>query len=137
VQETLAWARFFRTLGAAATQLAADLTLAAQQGETPSFAAASPEALVSGTRQKAIVGLAGLRQPEGMKTAEVAQATGRTDIPNVQIALRALERRGLLELVPNRLPQHWRFVERYREESSTATAHPNRAEPIHVEAEDG
>src|SRR5215831_10872734 len=114
MQETLAWARFFRTLGAAATQLAADLTQAAQQAEALPPAAVPPEALVSGPRQRAIVGLAGLRQPEGMKTAEVAQATGRSDIPNVQMALRSLERRGLLELVPHRLPQHWRFVARYR-----------------------
>jgi hypothetical protein len=121
MQETLAWARFFRTLGAAATQLAADLTQATQQAGDPLPPAVPPEALVRGTRQKAIVSVAGLRQPEGMKTAEIAQTIGHADIPNVQLALRTLERRGLLELVPNRLPQHWRFVERYREGNDTTS----------------
>jgi hypothetical protein len=116
MQEPLAWARFFRTLGAAANQLATDLTQAAQQCESPLLSAApSPEALVNGARQKAIVAVPGLRHREGLKTADVAHAIGYPDVPNVHLALRALERRGLVELLPDRLPQHWRLVKRYRD----------------------
>lgn len=35
--------------------------------------------------------------------------------PNVHIAMRALERRGLVELVPNRQPQRWRLVAHFRQ----------------------
>ncbi len=112
---TLAHARFFQTLGAAANQLAADLTHAAQQqGISPLAAAAPPESLVNGPRQKAIVALPELRHNDGLKTAAVAVAIGNKDVPNVQLTLRSLEKRGLVELVPGRTPQHWRLVERYR-----------------------
>jgi hypothetical protein len=56
-----------------------------------------------------------LRQEAGIKTAEVAQAIGYTDVPNVYTTLRTLEKRGLVELVPGSQPQHWRLVARYRE----------------------
>jgi hypothetical protein len=35
-------------------------------------------------------------------------------VPNVYLAMRALEKRGLVELVANREPQHWRLVVRFR-----------------------
>jgi hypothetical protein len=114
-----AWVRFFRTLGAAANQLAADLTQVSQRTEPDALAVeARPESLVIGERQKAIAALPGLRQDEGMKTAEVAQAIGYSDVPNVYTTMRTLEKRGLVELVPNREPQRWRLVARYRERAN-------------------
>jgi hypothetical protein len=37
------------------------------------------------------------------------------------LAMRALEKRGLVELVPNRHPQHWRLVAQYRVASPTSS----------------
>lgn len=110
-----AWARFLRTLASAANQLAADLT-GTPDDLSPSNSAsdASPERLVIGKRQQAIVAVAGLREEDGLKTAEIAQAIGASDVPNVYLAMRALEKRGLVELVPNRNPQHWRLIIRFR-----------------------
>jgi hypothetical protein len=116
MEANAAWARFFRTLSVAANQLAADLTQASQRGESTVLGAeAPPESLVIGERQRAIVALLGLRHQDGMKTGEIAHAAGYADIPNVYTSLRTLERRGLVELVPNREPQRWRLVARFRE----------------------
>lgn len=59
--------------------------------------------------------LVGLRSEDGMTTAEVAKAIGNSDVPNVYLAMRALEKRGLVELVPNCQPQHWRLVVHFRQ----------------------
>jgi hypothetical protein len=112
----LAWARFLRTLATAANQLATDLSQPVTQ---PLYAEAtadlSPEALAGGERQRSIVVLPGLREEDGLKTAEIAQAIGRKhDEPNIYQALQALRNRGLVELIPNRDPQRWRLVERFR-----------------------
>jgi hypothetical protein len=115
VSDNEAWARFLRTLAAAANQLAADLTATpVEESLADSEAGASPERLVIGKRQQAIVTIPGLREEEGMKTAAIARMIGSSDVPNVYLAMRALEKRGLVELVPNRHPQHWRRVAHYR-----------------------
>jgi sugar-specific transcriptional regulator TrmB len=50
-----------------------------------------------------------------MKIAEIAREIDNADVPNVYIAMRALEKRGLVELVPNSQPQRWRLVARFRQ----------------------
>lgn len=113
-----AWARFLRTVAGAANQLAADLTESIEEPETLSQTTeVSPESLVIGARQRAIVAVPGLREEAGLKTAEIARTVGSPDVPNIYMAMRALEKRGLVELVPNQRPQHWRLVSRFRDRS--------------------
>jgi|GEM_PF-3770538 len=115
MDSNLALARFFRSLASAANQLAADLTEIAAAPPPPSPTTISPEALVQGPRQRAIVQIPALRTDLGLKTAQIAQAIGNPDVPNVYLAMRALEKRGLIELIPNSEPQRWRLTENFRE----------------------
>ncbi|HEY3057691.1 MAG TPA: VOC family protein [Chloroflexota bacterium] len=66
-----------------------------------------------GKRQRQIVEVPGLASLEGMKTADVAAAIGY-DVPNTYVALQVLTRYQVVEQVPNKEPQHWRLVRRYR-----------------------
>ncbi|HVC35757.1 MAG TPA: hypothetical protein VNL16_19790 [Chloroflexota bacterium] len=110
-----AWARFLRTVAVAANQLAADLTDSGDELEILSeLSEVAPESLVIGTRQRAIVAVPGLRDEAGLKTAEIARAVGSPDVPNIYLAMRALEKRGLVELVPNQRPQSWRLTGQFR-----------------------
>ncbi|MCL5110515.1 MAG: hypothetical protein M1401_16945 [Chloroflexi bacterium] len=116
MDNNIALARFLRRLAEMANQLATEVEeqarSTAQSAELPGQA--RPEMLVRGGRQRAIVALPELRDEEGMKTADIARALGYSDVPNVHISLRTLERRGLVELVPNRVPQRWRLVHSFR-----------------------
>jgi DNA-binding MarR family transcriptional regulator len=107
-----ALARFMRRLAQAATDTARELEAAAGTGSE------SPEERLDrlnlGTRQRKIVDLAGVRDDHGMKTAEIAKAIGREDLPNTYTALDSLERRGVLERVPKETPRRYRFTESYR-----------------------
>jgi hypothetical protein len=46
----------------------------------------------------------------GLKTATIDKLMENPDSPNTHIALRRLEEMGLVELVPGRVPQHWRLT---------------------------
>jgi len=114
VHSNAAWSRFLRSLALAANQLAADLSYGPSGSASPH---PSPDALVRGARHKAIVAVAGLRSADGVATADVGRAVGLAhSYANVYGALRALEKRGIVELVPDRNPQRWRLVEALREE---------------------
>jgi hypothetical protein len=72
------------------------------------------ERLPLGTRQRAIVKRRGLRSQQGMSVADIAEAIGKSDMPNMYATLEALERRGVLERVPGAAPRHVRLTETYR-----------------------
>jgi alkylated DNA nucleotide flippase Atl1 len=110
-EQTLAIIRFTRTIGDAFLTLAADLETAASVPDTPSEEVALPTA--RGQRQQQILELPGLATEEGMKTADVASAI-EYEVPNTYSTLQALERAGLVEMVPGVMPQTWRLASRYR-----------------------
>lgn len=66
-----------------------------------------------GQRQQQILELPGLGAEDGMKTSDVAGEIGY-EVPNTHSTLQALERNGLVELVPGATPQKWRLAPRYR-----------------------
>lgn len=66
-----------------------------------------------GKRQRQIVELPDLVQEAGLRTADIAAAIDY-EVPNTYSALQALARSKIVELVPNKEPQHWRLARRYR-----------------------
>ena len=67
-----------------------------------------------GPRQQEIVRLLWEEETErGLKTSQIAGAV-EMDQPNAYLALQALQKQGLVELVPNVQPQHWRLAPAYR-----------------------
>jgi alkylated DNA nucleotide flippase Atl1 len=66
-----------------------------------------------GLRQRQILELPGLGSESGTKTADIAGAIDY-EVPNSHSTLQALERNGLVELVPGVSPQTWRLAQRYR-----------------------
>jgi alkylated DNA nucleotide flippase Atl1 len=77
-----------------------------------------PADQVSGSRQAQVVALPGLADDDGMKTGDIAEAIGY-DQPNTYTTLQTLSVRGLVELIPNKHPQHWRLVAKYRASASS------------------
>lgn len=63
-----------------------------------------------GIRQRQILEIDGLADSDGMKVSQIAESISY-DAANASLALRALERRGLVERVPGKTPQHWRLSE--------------------------
>ena len=110
-EQTLAITRFARTVADAFLALAADLETAATIPDTASEEVVLPVA--RGQRQQQILELSGLATEEGMKTADVATAI-KYEVPNTYSTLQALERAGLVEMVPSVTPQTWRLASRYR-----------------------
>jgi predicted enzyme related to lactoylglutathione lyase len=66
-----------------------------------------------GKRQRQIVELPGLATEDGLKTADIASQIDY-EVPNTYAALQALARFQVVEQVPDKEPQHWRLVRRYR-----------------------
>jgi alkylated DNA nucleotide flippase Atl1 len=66
-----------------------------------------------GQRQQQILEVPGLAAEAGLKTAEVA-AEINYEVPNTHGTLQALERGGLVEMIPGATPQRWRLAARYR-----------------------
>lgn len=66
-----------------------------------------------GQRQQQILELPGLATEDGIKTSDVANAISY-EVPNTHSTLQALERNGLVEMVPGSSPQKWRLASRYR-----------------------
>jgi alkylated DNA nucleotide flippase Atl1 len=73
---------------------------------------------VRGARQSEIVILPGLTTEAGMKTADIAAAI-KYEVPNTHQTLQALERAGIVEMIPGKIPQHWRLRSQYRANSET------------------
>ena len=110
-EQALAISRFARTMGTAFLTLAADLETAASVPDAASEELALP--VGRGQRQKQILELPELATEQGMKTADVAAAI-TYEVPNTYSTLQALERAGLMEMVPGVTPQTWRLATRYR-----------------------
>jgi alkylated DNA nucleotide flippase Atl1 len=66
-----------------------------------------------GVRQRQIVDVPGLADEGGVKTATIASSIGY-EVPNTYSTLQALVRQGIVEMVPDKEPQHWRLARRYR-----------------------
>lgn len=66
-----------------------------------------------GQRQQQILELPGIAAEDGMKTSDVASEIAY-EVPNTHSTLQALERNGMVELVPGATPQKWRLAPRYR-----------------------
>jgi hypothetical protein len=66
---------------------------------------------VTGVRQRQIIEIEGLAGRDGMKVAEISEAMGGYDVANTALTLRSLEKKGAVELVPGKTPQHWRLSE--------------------------
>jgi alkylated DNA nucleotide flippase Atl1 len=66
-----------------------------------------------GQRQQQILEIPGLATEGGLKTSDVANGIDY-EVPNTHSTLQALERNGLVEMVPGSTPQKWRLAPRYR-----------------------
>ncbi len=112
----LAVAKFARTTAGALLSLASDLEATAPLPElTEDEDLAVP--VGRGQRQQQILELPGLGTEQGLKTAEVAGGINY-EVPNTYSTLQALERAGLVEMVPGVTPQTWRLAPRYRTTSA-------------------
>jgi hypothetical protein len=63
---------------------------------------------------RANVKLSGLRRARGMSVFEIAEGIKKSDMPNMYSTLESLERRGVLERVPESTPRRYRLTEGYR-----------------------
>ncbi len=112
----LAVAKFARTTAGALLSLASDLEATAVLPElTEDEDLAVP--VGRGQRQQQILELPGLGTEQGLKTAEVAGGI-HYEVPNTYSTLQALERAGIVEMVPGVTPQTWRLAPRYRTTSA-------------------
>jgi hypothetical protein len=108
-----AFARFFRTLGSAALELAQEL-----ESET-----VSAQGLLSidranlGSLQRQVAEAPGMDSEAGTSPREITQHLERGDEPNIRTALAAMQKRGVAELVPGAVPQRWRLASIYRRAS--------------------
>lgn len=114
-ETTQAFAKFFRAQGDAFHALAEGLEAISP---IPDLATGRDVELPigRGQRQQQILDVPGLATEDGMKTADVAAAI-QYEVPNTYSTLQALERAGLVEMVPAAAPQRWRLTPRYRTNS--------------------
>ena len=112
-EQTLAITQLARTVGQSLLNFATAYETAA--GGAENAAALDDVELPAGRgeRQRQILELVGLETETGMKTADVA-AVIDYEVPNTYSTLQALERNGLVELVPGVNPQTWRLALKYR-----------------------
>ena len=106
---------FLRSVSDACLTFATQLEDAATEVPVPTEDIAIPQG--RGERQKQILELAPLADEGGMKTADIA-ALINYEVPNTHSTLQALERAGIVELVPRQTPQRWRLASRYRTTSA-------------------
>lgn len=108
----LAIARFMRTLGAAALELARELESTVPGNVSPRL---SIEDAGLGTLQQAVSRILADTDPtKGSSPREIANAMDRSDEPNVRSALNRLAERGVAERVPDLATQRWRLTAPYR-----------------------
>ena len=123
-----ALARFLRTVGTAALQLAQDL----EAGSPPAGMAVPRTCELGGTPAAGNRDTPpALDNEAGVSPREITLLIGRDDEPNVRAALAALEKRGVAEQVPGVSPQRWRLarpylpepgISRYRTASGAGTS---------------
>lgn len=123
-----ALAKFARAAASALLTLADDLDAAA--AVLPDLA---PDGDVEvpigrGQRQQQVLELPGLATEDGMKTSDVAGGISY-EVPNTHSTLQALERAGLVEMVPGASPQRWRLAPRYRANSTVFKRMASRLRP--------
>lgn len=105
-----AFARFFRTVSAAALDLAQQL-----EGEgLPTQPRLSIEDANLGSLQRQVAVASGMDTEEGVSPRQITQQLNREDEPNIRTALTAMQKRGVAELVPGKTPQRWRLTAPYR-----------------------
>jgi len=109
--------RLARTMANALTAFADDMEVQALYSTATGEEAEVEVPVGRGQRQQAILGLEALAGEEGLKTADIASAIDY-EATNTHGTLQALDRAGLVELVPNASPQRWRLAPRYRTTSS-------------------
>ena len=112
--QTEALELFMRRLAVAVDDLARSLNGASERG------AASLEAIRPplGKRQRQIVRMPRIGSEQGLKAAEIVAAVNGRDAPNPYLILDSLERRGVLERIPNASPRRYRLARPYRALSS-------------------
>jgi hypothetical protein len=108
-----AFARFLRTVSAAALELAQEL----EAESPPEQARLSIEDANLGSLQRQVATASGMDTEEGVSPRQIAQQLDRGDEPNIRTALTAMHKRGVAELVPGKTPQHWRLTALYRRRS--------------------
>lgn len=106
-----AFARFLRTVSAAALELAQQL----EAEGLPTQARLSIDDANLGSLQRQVAMASGMDSQKGVSPRQIAQELDRGDEPNIRTALAAMQKRGLAELVPGRTPQHWRLTALYRQ----------------------
>jgi alkylated DNA nucleotide flippase Atl1 len=114
---TGAFIRLARSVSASLEQFAVELETSQQETEQVLEDQPPPdpeEGRSLGKRQRQIVRLTALATETGLKTAEISVEIGNNDVPNTYLALRALERAGVVELIAGSEPQRWRLAPRYR-----------------------
>ncbi len=74
-----------------------------------------------GPRQQEIAELLVAAPDEGWKTSLIAQLV-KMDQPNAYLALQALQKQAVVELVPGSDPQRWRLLSRYRQRQQILAA---------------
>jgi alkylated DNA nucleotide flippase Atl1 len=112
VTENVAIAALARTVGEALLKFAAEYPNSSSDDDAPT--AVEVELPVGrGQRQQQILDLSGLATESGVKTSDVANEIDY-EVPNTYSTLQALERNGLVEMVPGSSPQRWRLAPRYR-----------------------
>lgn len=110
VQEALGLAA--EAAGDLATALENAVGVASTNEDTTRVATPVPQA--RGPRQQEIVNVLGQVNTErGLKTAEIADHVNM-DQPNAYLTLQALQKQGLVEMMPGVKPQHWRLAPAYR-----------------------
>lgn len=125
-EQSLAVARFSRAMADALLALASDLE---ETSALPDLTDGEIDLPVGrGQRQQQILEVAGLASAEGMKTSDVASSIGY-EVPNTYSTLQALERAGLVEMIPGVSPQHWRLAPRYRATSAVFMRMASRLRP--------
>ncbi|MGH3157868.1 MAG: hypothetical protein ACRDNF_15005 [Streptosporangiaceae bacterium] len=105
-----AFARFFRSLSAAALDLAQELE-AGQWGEP---GALSLDDANLGSLQRKVANVLEMMNEEGVSPRQIAQHLDRGDEPSIRTALGAMQKRGVAELIPAVSPQRWRLTLAYR-----------------------
>jgi hypothetical protein len=105
-----ALARFFRTLGSAALELAQELETATPDAQ----GRLSIEQANLGSLQRQVAAVPGMDSEAGISPRQIAQHLDRSDEPNIRTALAAMQKRGVTELVPAAVPQRWRLAGPYR-----------------------
>ena len=106
-----AFARFLRTVSAAALELAQQL----EAEELPTRPRLSIEDANLGSLQRQVATASGMDADEGVSPRQIARQLDRDDEPNIRTALTAMQKRGVAELVPGKTPQHWRLTALYRQ----------------------